>query len=257
MAKVRSPQYPAIGLGEAIKKIAAVYGKEHQAPTDRGVIAAHMGYNSLNGKSLGVLSALGKYGLLEGRGAEYRVSDLGLKIIAHQPGDPERVAAIREAASKPELFAELEKRGKSSPQAIRSYLLMQKFLPAAADTAIRAYRETNQVVEAEEKGYDSTSEEEAFEALTGVAIGNAEEIRKHMPLRNRPPPPPPGNEGKVRIMEGERELTTGLLSKESSFRLIVRGKVGVREIERLIRKLELDKEILAESEDPEGESANG
>ena len=46
-------------------------------------------------------------------------------------------------------------------------------------------------------------------------------------------------------MEGERELTTGLLSKDSSFRLIVSGPVGVKEIERLIQKLEFDKEILA------------
>jgi len=37
-------------------------------------------------------------------------------------------------------------------------------------------------------------------------------------------------------MEGERELTTGLLSKRASFRLIVSGKVGEREIERLIKK---------------------
>jgi hypothetical protein len=57
--------------------------------------------------------------------------------------------------------------------------------------------------------------------------------------------PPPLQRGAV-IMEGERELTTGLLSKDSRFRLIVSGRVGVKEIERLIRKLELDKEILAE-----------
>ena len=55
-------------------------------------------------------------------------------------------------------------------------------------------------------------------------------------------------------MESERELTTGLLSKDASFRLIVSGPIGVREIERLIRKLELEKEILAEQDengDPE------
>jgi hypothetical protein len=34
--------------------------------------------------------------------------------------------------------------------------------------------------------------------------------------------------------------TTGLLSKSASFRLIVSGAVGVKEIELLIRKLELD-----------------
>jgi hypothetical protein len=50
-------------------------------------------------------------------------------------------------------------------------------------------------------------------------------------------------------MEGERELTTGLLSKDASFRLIVSGHIGVKEIERLIKKLELDKEILAEQQD--------
>lgn len=42
------------------------------------------------------------------------------------------------------------------------------------------------------------------------------------------------------MMAGERELTTGLLSKETNFRLIVGGPVGVKEIERLIAKLELD-----------------
>jgi hypothetical protein len=35
---------------------------------------------------------------------------------------------------------------------------------------------------------------------------------------------------KARVIEGERELTTGLLSKEASFRLIVTGMVGVKEI---------------------------
>jgi hypothetical protein len=36
------------------------------------------------------------------------------------------------------------------------------------------------------------------------------------------------------------------LAKEASFRLIVNGKIGVKEIERLIQKLEIDKEILAD-----------
>lgn len=54
-------------------------------------------------------------------------------------------------------------------------------------------------------------------------------------------------------MAGERELTTGLLAKDASFRLIVTGNVGVKEIERLIKKLELDKEILADQENDEPE----
>lgn len=52
-------------------------------------------------------------------------------------------------------------------------------------------------------------------------------------------------------MAGERELTTGLRSKDASFRLIVTGAIGVKEIERLIQKLKLDKEILAEQDERE------
>ena len=58
-------------------------------------------------------------------------------------------------------------------------------------------------------------------------------------------------QGKVNVMAGERELTTGLLAKDASFRLIVTGNIGVKEIERLIKKLELDKEILADPDDSE------
>ena len=43
-----------------------------------------------------------------------------------------------------------------------------------------------------------------------------------------------------------RELTTGLPAKDASFRLIVSGNIGVKEIERLIQKLEIDKDILAD-----------
>ena len=55
----------------------------------------------------------------------------------------------------------------------------------------------------------------------------------------------------IKVMAGERELTTGLLAKDASFRLIVTGKIGAKEIDRLIAKLQLDKEILAELDDDE------
>jgi hypothetical protein len=161
MAKTRSPQYPAIGLKESIEKVSAVYNRDYQAPTQRDVIASHMGYNSLNGKSLGVLSAAGKFGLLEGRGSEYRVSDLAVRILAHQPGHPDRSVAVKEAASLPDLFQDLDKRfsnGKVSDQSIRSYLILQKFIPAAADAAIRSYRETKQLVEGEGGAYHAADD---------------------------------------------------------------------------------------------------
>ena len=47
----------------------------------------------------------------------------------------------------------------------------------------------------------------------------------------------------------ERMWATGPLSRNSGFRLIVTGKIGAKEIARLIVKLELDKAILAEPDD--------
>ena len=56
-------------------------------------------------------------------------------------------------------------------------------------------------------------------------------------------------------------LTLGLsgaciLAKDASFRLIVSGVIGVKEIERLIKKLQLDKEILADQDDEDDEAAH-
>lgn len=157
MAKARSPAYPSISLREAVERVTAVYQEDYQNPIPKAVVAQHMGYVGLNGKSLGVLSSLSKFGLLEGRGDESRVTDLAVRIIAHPPASPERAQALKQAAAEPGLFAELDARfqgGKASDQAIRSYLLTQRFIPTAAETAIRSYRETKQFVDAEAAGLD-------------------------------------------------------------------------------------------------------
>ena len=151
MAKA-SPAYPAIGLKEAVDAVTQIYKADYQNPIPREVAAKHMGYNGLNGKSLGALSALVKYGSLEGRGDDTKVSDRAVKIIAHPPGAEERVEALKGAMTAPELFVELDLRfqgGKASDEAIRSYLLTHKFIPAAADNVIRSYRDTKALLTSE------------------------------------------------------------------------------------------------------------
>lgn len=210
-AKARSPNYPAIGLKEAIERVEAVYQNDYQNQVPRAVAAKHMGYASLNGKSLGVLAALLKYGLLEGRGDNTRVSDLAVKIIAHRPGDHERGDAVREAASRPELFAELDKRypdGKGSDAAIRSYLLTQKFIPAAADSALRSYRETKQLVESEVIAYHGSHLDEETEQME-AAWRETEASPPRVDVAPQPPAEPPA--GKRRavfdLSEGEVVIT--------------------------------------------------
>jgi hypothetical protein len=156
-SQIRSPRYPIIGLREALEKARAVYDVDHRNRIPKELVAKHIGYNSLNGKSLGVISAIGKYGLLEGRADQMWISDRAIDIFEHEQSAPERVAAIKAAASEPELYQELASAfpGKVSDAALRSFLITKrKFLPDAADRAIRSYRETRELVDEELKGYD-------------------------------------------------------------------------------------------------------
>jgi len=231
MARTRSPQYPAIGLKEAIEKVSAVYRRDYQAPTQRGVIASHMGYNSLNGKSLGVLSAIGKYGLLEVRGSEYRVSDLAVRILAHQPGDPERTAAVQEAAGLPDLFQELDKRfanGKVSDQSIRSYLIMKKFIPTAADATIRSYRETKELVGEESGAYGGADDKPERDAMPARSVEQ----------KGGPTPLPPRTESPERSTMHVALTENGIEVKATL--------VDVKGIDRLIKALKTNRMFLEE-----------
>jgi hypothetical protein len=53
-----------------------------------------------------------------------------------------------------------------------------------------------------------------------------------------------------------RELTADLLSKEAKFRLIASRPTGAKEIERLIKNPEINKEILADQDRENEEAAN-
>jgi hypothetical protein len=228
MAKARSPGYPGVGLPTAIEKIAMVYRADAQNSIPREVVAKHAGYSGINGNSLFMLSALAKYGLLEGRGDNTAVSDLAVQILAHAEGSEERRAAISEAAFKPKLFAEIRdhfKSGQPSENALRAFLLTRKFLPQRVDLAIRAYRDTMDLVDRQGAGYD------APEGGSGAADSkpNAGEVRM---IRNQPPPPPPPA-GTVKIMEGEREFMRAPLSPESNVRIIVSGPISARELKKL------------------------
>jgi hypothetical protein len=161
MAKPRSPNYPVIGLPDAIKKARKIWDKERHGKMSREVAVKHMGYNTLNGASMGVVSALGKYGLLEGRGDELRLSPVAMSIL-HDPADSaERKAAIRAAALAPALFQEFHNDfGDHVPseENLRAYLLKRGFIPGAAAAANRAYRETMAIVEEEAGDYTSGAE---------------------------------------------------------------------------------------------------
>ncbi|WP_186420622.1 hypothetical protein [Bosea sp. CS1GBMeth4] len=248
-SKIRSPRYPIIGLRDAIEKAALVYRSDYRNKIPKEIVAQHIGYSGLNGKSLGIISALTKYGLLEGSRESMWATDRLVDIIEREKGDPDRVMAIKEASVAPEPFADIAKQfpEKASDQAIRAFLISKRqYLPDSATRLIRSYRETQEVVDEEVGGYDSPEKQEGQPQMQPAQ-------HSHPVPATREAASPAASFGhetkRIAVEDDEREWIRGPLSRESSYRLIVSGRLGPKEIGKLIKLLQAQKAVLDDDDD--------
>lgn len=159
MGKMRSPNYPAIGLGEAVIAIQKLWDAEKRTPVDTATFAKALGYNSISGRVRTKLAALRKYGLVEGSDDGVRISDLAMSILHNDSGSSEQINALREAALRPELFMELHQTHRdASDNALRSHLLLKRgFSDAGAKEATASFRDTIQVANLVDSSYNPQS----------------------------------------------------------------------------------------------------
>lgn len=147
--KGRSPSYPAISLERAILRAEETWERERQHATSVETIVEAWGYRSLNGPGSLTIAALKKYGLMEEEGSRNDrkawITDLAVRILQH-PDDAVRKDAIREAALKPTIHAELWTRYGSdlpSTAALRWELTRALgFTETGADEFIPVYKQT-------------------------------------------------------------------------------------------------------------------
>ena len=144
MGRARSPNYPAIGLEQAIAAATALYQREQRTPVAPEVAAKAWGYKSMSGPARSRLAALKHYGLVEETPQGVRISDLALNIIIQPTDSRERRQAIIQAAINPDLFRELSKsHAQASDDALRAYLVTKRqFTEDGAKQFIKAFRET-------------------------------------------------------------------------------------------------------------------
>jgi hypothetical protein len=165
MGKHRSPNYPALALGEAVQKAGVLFDKEKRTTLEPFVAVQALGYKGLNGPARTTLSALKKYGLVEEHGKGVRVSDLAIKAL-HPADEREYVDAMREAAQRVDLFREIyTTMPEGSDNAIASMLIKRGFSAPAAQQAIGAYRDTMALAKLQASGYTSPQEQEDREAM--------------------------------------------------------------------------------------------
>lgn len=180
MARVRSPNYPALSLPEAIERLRGLHKEQQTTAEPREVVILHMGYSGINGRSLKALSALIKYGFLEATSDErLRVSKRALAILFPDPDNPRaKNQALVDAAFAPVLFAKIFDRWKTRPTqaSLNSFLAHEGFNTNSVDMVAHAFYETFDLVESliasygpnrttavdDEDGVDGEEEEESM-----------------------------------------------------------------------------------------------
>ena len=65
MTRMRSPNYPAIPLEQAIGLVDKIFRADRTNVIDMDVAAEHMGYSGVTGRTQKLLGSLSQYGLLE------------------------------------------------------------------------------------------------------------------------------------------------------------------------------------------------
>ncbi len=141
----RSPNYPQLGIKQAIERIQKIYEKEHTHSVPAQAAAEALGYKSLSGTAKAVLSALRKFGLASASNEGYKVTNDAITILELPEDDPERKATIRRLGLRPAAFKQLfEKYGATLPSdgTIRHFLIQNGYQSDGANQVIRFYKET-------------------------------------------------------------------------------------------------------------------
>jgi hypothetical protein len=238
MANTRSPRYPNISLAEAILRAKSIYEREHLSPLSPDVAAEAMGYGGINGTSLKTISSLRKYGLLEGRGNDVRISKDAQTLIIDERGSPDYDDAVRRCALNPELFSELKKQFPSvaSERNISIYLEKRGFKPYGAAIAAKNFKETMELVSGESVAYaDPAVVEKSHTA--GATMHNKPPPEAARPASAVPTPSATSGFGLPRVvMNGDR------LDIQASVNL-----EGLKALQEMLKKYEAILEMMSPS----------
>lgn len=146
--RARSPNFPAISLPEALKKVKVIYDADGRVITSTKSILSHLGYGAnVSGSAGRVIAALRQYGLLEDAGEDkYRVSEGAFHILTLSEDSPIRKGAILASAQKPAIFRDMLNTFRErlpSDTTLRDTLITEKkFNPDSVSNFIRAFKGT-------------------------------------------------------------------------------------------------------------------
>lgn len=145
MTRKRSPAHPIVGLDEAVEMASRLYRADRDHPVDREVAAKNLGYAGLTGRSMGILSTLRQYGLIDvEEDGQIAVSKLAVEALFPE-SEEEKLSTLRLAAVKPKVFSEVLQRysGDMPSEAnLTSFLVREGYFESAAATVVKTFRST-------------------------------------------------------------------------------------------------------------------
>jgi hypothetical protein len=103
----RSPNYPSIGLAEAIEFVGKLIEKDGKAGAVPEVAIRHMGFNAMHGQARAILSALRKFGLIDYVGGRVVPTDDAVNIVRFPTGHARKHASLQKAVMKPAIYQSL------------------------------------------------------------------------------------------------------------------------------------------------------
>lgn len=158
----RSPAYPVIGLQEAVKKTNDLYSKEGRNFVAREIAVMSMGYKSISGRALQILSSLSQYGLLERSKGTVRITEDAFTILNAPEGSIDKKHTLRHIALAPTVFQDIKNefsRSLPSDENLKWFLQQKGFLARAANIIIQSFRETISFANIYETDYDRGDEQ--------------------------------------------------------------------------------------------------
>jgi hypothetical protein len=103
----RSPNYPGVGLREAVERVRTMVDKGGKAGAPPKLAAVHIGFKTPHGQAMSVLAALKKFGLLDEIQGRLVPTQRAMEIINLPENDPRRAQALKDAALAPSIYREL------------------------------------------------------------------------------------------------------------------------------------------------------
>jgi hypothetical protein len=242
MGNERSPNYPAIGLDQAVNLARTVYERERRGVIPTDVLANALGYTTktgnLSGNALSRIAALRQYGLVDKAAqGKLKISERAINLVLGQPDSAAFLTAAKEAALSPPLFRDLfHGHGEVSDDALRVYLIRDRGFssPDAANRVIKAFRDTVNFANLNATGYtDETKAEDSDDEYDGVGAEIA-------------PKPPRGQAEKHRQTEVGSVSYSWPLGNGTSVELVFSSEPTRPNIDILLAHLQIVRSIAPE-----------